>query len=1137
EPLVTDIIARLTAADPVRLLTIIGPSGSGKSSLVGAGVVPALREQTQPWYVAQMTPGAAPLETLAETMRTLALAPYAGVLDWQDPTTLLAWLKTSLPQNAPILLVIDQFEALFTQTAPRKQQRAFIDNLVTAVEAKCLFVVLVLRADFYDRPMQFPALAPYLRQQTIIVLPLTESELERVIVAPAQRAGVNIQSELVLRLIFDMHQQPGALPLLQFTLTELVERAGTQPVTLDTYNLLGGISGTLALRADQLFLAMPEEWQPLMRRIFLQLITLDEDSTATRRRVTWQALDALTDQQMILQKILDTFGAARLVTFDRDPTTRLPTVEIAHEALIGAWGRLQAWLDDARLLLRTTQQLEFAVREWESHRQEASYLASGARLASFEDLATQTERPLDARARAFLGASLAQRGRYRARVRLAVVSLVVLVMLTSSLALVAVNQQSQAIEARNQADAQAALARSRELAALALLQTDQPDIAALLALASQEQATTFEAQHSLLTVLQEAAPRQYTLHHGEPVRALARSADGRYMATGGADGTLVWWDVLRQVRVAERSAALTGRVHSLAVHADWIAAGGVDGALTLWNPRTDDIQHLAAHGDDVWAVAWHPSGGRLASAGADGEIILWAVPSGEIQHRWAAHAETIFALAWHPDGEWLASGGANRDLVLWQAEDRRAHRTWQAAHEDWILALAFSADGTLLASGGAEAALAIWSPAQASALLRFESDHQDWVRDLDFHPTEPWLLSAGQDGSVQVWDALRGAALRAPLHAVSAVWAARFSADGTLIFSGDAAGQIAAWDWTQTLPYPAQGQLANTGQMIHDLLIRPVEGDVIIATGDAATPTSQPRLQHWSEAQGLVAHRSAQQGVVTSLALHPRGHLLAAGHADHQIGLWSLADWRPSTPALRGHIAPVFDLAFNPTGEYLASAGDDGRVVIWDAASDEPLHTLEDASAGVLALAFSPAGDYLVAGDRTGVIYIWDDSWQTPARLMAHDEAITSLAFHPAQPWLASGSRDGRIIIWDYQKGQIVRRLGGHAHWVMSLAFSPDGRLLASGGRDELLRLWHVALGRQLGDSLSSGGGWVTALAFSPDGDALVTGTSTGIIERWDVANAAWRERACAIANRELAPAEQGQFGLDAANFCALPTG
>ena len=399
-----------------RFIAVVGPSGSGKSSVVKAGLLPAVRRgavsSSTSWFTIEMTPGPHPFEELERALLSVAVDPPASLLEQlAGANGLRNTVRRVLPADGSKLLVmVDQFEELFTQTDSEAADR-FIDALVGAVadDDGRTHVVITLRADFYDRPLQHRGLGELLREGTEVVTPLSPDEIERAIVGPVAPLGVSFEPGLVAELVRDVADRPGALPLLQYTLTELFDARHGRLITGDSYRELGGVAGALVKRAEGLFASLGHEARDSTRIVFLRLVTLGEGTGDTRRRVLQSELDQLGVDRQQLHGILDVFGRHRLLSFDRDPVTRGPTVEISHEALLTEWTRLRGWIDGARHDVRNQRRLADAMREWEAADRDAEFLLRGGRLDQLHGWATTSTFPLSGPEQAFLDSSVTAR--------------------------------------------------------------------------------------------------------------------------------------------------------------------------------------------------------------------------------------------------------------------------------------------------------------------------------------------------------------------------------------------------------------------------------------------------------------------------------------------------------------------------------------------------------------------------------------------------------------------------------------------------------------------------------------------------------------------------------------------------------
>ncbi len=400
-----------------RFVAVVGPSGSGKSSVVRAGVLPALRRDALPgssdWFNVEMTPAPHPFESLEEALLAVAVSPPPSLIDVLVGSEhgIDRAVRAALPDDgSQLLLAIDQFEELFTQV-DQATSLQFIDSLVDAVTAKHsrVRVVVTLRADFYDRPLGHARLGELLRDGTQVITAMNAEQLERAVAGPVEQFAITYEPSLIAQLVTDVADRPGALPLLQYALTELFSQRKGNQITSADYAELGGVSCVLSKRAEGLLAALPAGAHDVARQVFLRLVTVGVDADDTRRRVLQSELEALQVDRSILDSVLASFGRRRLISFDRDPVTRSPTVEISHEALLSEWDRLAGWIDAARSDLVNQRRLAEALAEWNASDRRADFLLSGGRLDELHGWSTDSAMMLSAPEADFLQKSLAAR--------------------------------------------------------------------------------------------------------------------------------------------------------------------------------------------------------------------------------------------------------------------------------------------------------------------------------------------------------------------------------------------------------------------------------------------------------------------------------------------------------------------------------------------------------------------------------------------------------------------------------------------------------------------------------------------------------------------------------------------------------
>ncbi|MEV4052005.1 XRE family transcriptional regulator [Amycolatopsis sp. NPDC049688] len=762
-----------------RLVAVLGASGSGKSSLLHAGLA-----GTGARPAVTFTPGASPIEECA-----LHLAAFAGESAsalhrelTDDPTAVHLHIRQALaghPAGTELLLVIDQFEELFTLCTDVAQRQAFITALTHAATAprSQARVVLGVRSDFFAHCARHPGLQPALGPGQVLVGPMSPGELREAIVKPAAAAHYTVESELVARLVAEAADQPGALPLISHALLETWHRRQGMALTVAGYEQAGGIRHALARTAEHVYVGFDEPQQAMARQILVRLTALGEGTEDTKRRIARTELD----DTATVRAVLGALTAARLVTVDHD------TVEVTHEALIKHWPRLREWLASDREALRLHRQLSGDAAVWESLHRDPDALYRGSRLARTRELA---DTALTERERTFLDAGLAaesaQQTASRRRSRLLRVLVVLLAALLGATTVATV----AALRANDLVTAQRDTVLAQQVAEEAVtLRAGKPALAAQLALAAYRLRPTPRNRDALVSAV--AVP----LGHPQEVDAAAFSPDGRLLATASADHRVRLWNIADPAHPA-LLVAITG--HSDAVHAvgfdpggKVLATAGRDRTVRLWDLR--DAAHpaplalLTGHRDSIYSLAYAPDGRTLATAGYDHTVRLWdvRVPARPVGlPTLTTHTKNVKAVAFSPDSRLLASGGDDRTVRLWDVGDpaRPVERAVLTGHTDLVVTVAFSRDGRIIASGGDDRTVRLWTvtgPARPAVL----TGHTDVVSSLAFSPDRQLLASASYDHSVRLWDITRPTpASSATLtgHTGAVEWAT-YSRDGRLL--------------------------------------------------------------------------------------------------------------------------------------------------------------------------------------------------------------------------------------------------------------------------------------------------------------------------------------------------------------------
>jgi WD40 repeat protein len=1151
------------------MVVVTGASGSGKSSLLRAGLLPILaRGQQVPgsdrWPRIVMTPTKDPLTELAARLAAVggpdALAVRDGLMRHPDQVhlairsaVLAATRRDEQPPSGDsgprLVLIVDQFEQVFTlnpDPGGEATRQAFITALRSAAtnpvgpgQVPPALVVTAVRGDFWDQCAAVPELVSALQDGQFVVGPMTESELRVAITGPAEAAGLRIDPALTDTILGDLRaagedRSAGVLPLLSQAMALTWEQREGDRLTSHGYAQAGGVSRAVQTAADRAYGALPAGQQTIAQEMLRSMTVARRDGGLARRPVTRQDLYAGLPgaARADIDAVLDAFAAERLTVLDGDKA------QLSHDVLLRAWPRLRGWLEEDQANWILHGQLADAADAWHDSHDDQSFLYRGAQLTALQQAVTRWSADparypvLTGTQRNFLQASgrAAARGRLRRRTSLAVLAvLTVLAMVASGIAFY---QRAEAVQQRDQAIYNRVIAKALQFG------TSDTPLAAQLTLAAYRIRRTQDLESSLLNT--ENTPLSSALATGDPiVTSVAVSSHGHMLADGGSGGRVRLWDVADLARPRPLGWPLTdvsALVYSLAFSPDGhtLASGGLDGRIRLWDvadpahPRP--LSRPLASGVPVNSVAFSPDGRTLADGGYDGRVRLWDVADPAHPRPLATPLGPLAAgvlensVAFSADGHTLASGGVGGRVRLWDVADPAHPRPLGPPLAGGVAvdSVAFSPDRHTLAGGGLDGTVWLWDvadPAHPRTLGPILTGGVA-VDSVAFSPDGHILVGGGLDGVIRLWgvaDPAHPSALGQPLTGGGgAVDSVAFSRDGRTLASGGIGGTIRLWSLPQTV--------LTGGTIGFNSVAFSPDGHTLASSGYGGM------VRLWGTADPAHPRPLGPPlagGGIGRVAFSPDGHTLA-GAGDTTVRLWHVADPAhptPLGPPLAGGGA-VDSVAFSPNGQTLAVGLADSTVRLWGVA--DPAHPqqlgqpLTSGGGAVGSVAFSRDGRMLASGGLYGIVRLWGVA--DPAHPQQLGQPLTSgvgldsVAFSDDGRMLASGALDGTVQLWDIADPAHPQHLGspltsGTAA-IRSVAFSRDGRMLASGGLDGTVRLWGVAdpaHPQQLGQPLTSGVA-LDSVAFSGDGHTLASGGDDGTTRLWNLNVQYAIERICATA-------------------------
>lgn len=1179
---VSRLVSAVLAAQGHGPVVITGASGVGKSSLVQAGLIPALRGLDRgngdraAFAPVVFAPGAHPSAALVTAVPELADCVADPDHERIDSALRRAAERLGAHQ---LVVVVDQIEELFTQCPDAEERARFLtvlDRVATALPghepSETSSVVATMRSDFYAQALSYPVLARALEQRSKAVSPLLREDVVEVITQPARMIGLKLEAGLVDLILNDLgvltasspspSEGSTVLPLVSHLLDTMWERRRGGQLTIANYRATGGVLGSIAAAAERAWEQLDERGRVLARAMFVHLVYVTNTGTDVKIRRTLGQLVAFEgDDTGAGRRVIDHFVNARVLVVDGDD------VELIHDAVIATWPRLASWIQEDRSYSALRQQIETDAAHWDDSQRNSSLLYHRGRLDLLaEHAATRadTGAPAQSAVRAvaasltpaaadFLDASERQVRRQSRMERTVMAAL-------AFSTVVAVVMGAMALAAKSRAEDERSTAQFRQVVALAdALRESDPTTSAQLSLAAWQMRPESDDSFSRLVATENTPISRSLTGHTGPVYGVAFSADGRMLATASDDRTVQLWDFADPSNPVRLGTALGGSEQymasvSFSEDGRLLAAGSGDGLIWIWDVTDPSTPKALLDGvrtapGAVHNVRFSPDGRLLAVPHDDGTVTLFdtsAADSGRFPS-WSlrGHSGAVRTVSFRGDGV-LATASDDRSVRVWDIADPARPVPLGApltGFDDVVHSVAFSPDGRSLAASSDDGLIRIFDATDLTAIRLIDAPvqaHTGGIWTIAFAADGGTLASASWDGTAKLWSV--DPVTRA-LHEMKpslsgnggGVPALALSPDGSTIVTGGQDSLVRVWTLAPgTVP-------VSDSPMMLPALNR--DGSLLVTAGydSAVRLWSVDAAGRFDQVGSIDAPRPL--GGANVAVLSPDGTILATTRTSGgPVQLWDVRD--PSRPVPVGQPITTatrftWEMAFSPDGRTLAIGDDDFRIALWNiedpAAPVQWGASLTGPHNLVRSAQFSPAGDLLVVVSADGDIHAWDvtnPSSPAPSSMAGagHDGGVNSLAFSPDGATLVTASDDHTLVVWDRAAdGGFVSRpepLRGHTGTVYSVAFNGDGSHVVSGSDDGTIRLWNVDDGSEaVGGPLTTIGKGRWQVTFLPRIDMVVAAGGDGVLRTWRLDAAAVADRICA-ATSELTQDRPAHFEM-----------